>query len=124
MRQINKQAFGGWVNVVNICKDENFSELFNYNDFVVIQIDADISQEKGFDISHIKNGKTIDNRKLCDDIIKRLQLFIPNEVWNKYSNKFLFAIGINSIECWLIALVDSVILIKIQKIVHFVLIQA
>lgn len=105
--ETDKQAgFGGWTNVVNLCKEDNISELFDYNDFVVIQIDADISQEKGFDVAHLKNGKQIENRVLCENIKIKLQSFIPKETWHKYSDRFLFAIGIYSIECWLVALVN------------------
>ena len=100
-------SFGSWTNVINVCKNDNISELFDYNDFVVIQIDADISQEKSFDVPHLKNGKQIDNKTLCENIIQKLQSFIPKPVWSEHAEKFLFAIGILTTECWLIALVDS-----------------
>lgn len=100
-------SFGGWVNVVNECKGSNISDLFNYNDFVVIQIDADISQEKGFDVPHSENGKQIGNEKLCENIIRKLQSFFPLGIWEEYADRLLFAIGIYSMECWLVALVNS-----------------
>ncbi len=106
--ETDRQAgFGGWVNVVQECKSENIKELFNYNDFVVIQIDADISQEKGFDVPHLKKGTQIENIELCKNIINKLQSFISKDVWSKYSDRFLFSIGILSMECWLVAVIDS-----------------
>ena len=106
--ETDKQAgYGGWINVVNYCKSENdLVEMLNYNDFIVIQIDADISEEKRFGVPHSENGKQIESEKLHDDIIKKIQSFIPVEIIKKYPDRFLFAIGIYSIECWLIAIVD------------------
>ncbi len=105
--ETDKQAgFGSWVNVVSVCKNNDISELFNYNDFVVIQIDADISQEKGFDVPHLKKGKQVENKELCNNIVNQLKSFITNEVIDKYSNRVLYAIGILSMECWLVPLVD------------------
>ncbi|MEN8121581.1 MAG: hypothetical protein ABFS35_14610 [Bacteroidota bacterium] len=106
--ETDKQTnFGSWVNVLNVCKSNDVEDLFNYNDFVVIQIDADISQEKGFDVPHLKKGKQIENEELCKNVINKLQSFIPKEVWNKYSDRFLFSIGILSMECWIVPIVDS-----------------
>ena len=105
--ETDKQAgFGGWVNVLNYCKNDNLIELFDYNDFVVIQIDADISEEAGFDVSHSKNGKQIESEILYKNILEKLQSFISEETWEKYADRFLFAIGIYSIECWLVAIVN------------------
>ena len=106
--ETDKQSnFGSWTNVVEQCKDKNLIELFDYNDFVIIQIDADITQEKGFDVSHTEKGKQIDSKLLYENITKRLQSFIDVQTWQKYADRFLFAIGIYSIECWLIALVNQ-----------------
>ena len=106
--ETDKQAsFGGWLNVVNLCKSDNIADSFYNNDFVVIQVDADVSQEKNFDVPHLKNGKQIDNIELCNDIIKKIQSFIPNNIWQEYSDRFIFSIGILTIECWLVAIVDS-----------------
>jgi len=98
---------GSWTNVVRACTTENFEELFNYNDYVVIQIDADISYTKGFDVAHSENGITLSPNILYDNIISKLQSFIPKETLNLYAHRFLFAIGILTIECWLVGLVNS-----------------
>lgn len=105
--ETDKQAgYGGWVNVLNYCKDDNLIELFDYNDFVVIQIDADISEEKGFGVPHSINGKQIESEILLENILEKLQFFISEETLEKYTDRFLFAIGIYSIECWLVAIVN------------------
>lgn len=106
--ETDKQTgFGSWVNVISLCKSDDIAEIFNYNDFLVIQIDGDVSQEKGFDVPHLEGGKQIDSKTLCNNIVKKLQNSIGAEVWYKYSDKIIFSVGILTMECWLVGLVDS-----------------
>ncbi len=106
--ETDKQTdFGSWTNVITELKKNNLPDLFDYNDFVVIQIDSDISQEKGFDVPHLSEGKQISNKQLCENVINKLQSFIPVEILEEYSNKILFAIGVQTMECWLVRIVDS-----------------
>jgi len=106
--ETDKQTgFGGWVNVVNSCKNEDFKEMFKRNEFVVIHIDADISYQKGFDVDDILDGKKKESNVLCNDIIDKLKSFIPAEIFDQYSEKFLFAIGFLTMECWLMTLVST-----------------
>ncbi len=102
-----QKGFGGWVNVLEWCKGEDIEEVVIYNDFVIIQIDADVSQNEGFDIPHLDSGKEKEASVLCNDIINKLQSLISQEIWDKYKNKFLFAIGILEIECWLLPLIET-----------------
>ncbi len=95
------------MNVLEWCKSENLEDILLYNDFVIIQIDADVSQNKGFDVPHLVGGKEKDASVLCNDIIDKLQSLISREIWDKYKNKFLFAIGILEMECWLLPLIDN-----------------
>ena len=78
-------SFGNWYNVICACKEESFTEIFSYNDFIVVQIDADVSQEPHFDVPHIEAGQQIENKRLCENIITKLISLIPDEVWKKYN---------------------------------------
>lgn len=97
-------GFGSWTNVIKACQFEDFEEVFKYNDYVVIQIDADISHEKGFDVPHFRNGIRIEYRVLCENIIRKLISEIPLKVFDKYCDRFIFAIGVLTMECWLLTM--------------------
>ena len=99
-----QEGFGGWVNVLRTCEEEDFSSLFLYLDFVIIQIDSDVSQEKGFDITHFAEGKQLDDKEVCESIVSKLRSLIPPKYYENNQDKFLFAIGIQSSECWLLSL--------------------
>lgn len=102
--ETDKQAdFGNWLNVMNCCEDYiRLKETLLFNDYIVIQIDADVSHNKGFDVPKVAN-----NTIWCDSIIKRLQELIPPGIWETYKERFIFAIGVKIMECWLVALVSS-----------------
>ncbi len=102
-----QKGYGNWLNVLEWCKGEDIEEVVIHNDFVIIQIDADVSQNKGFDVPHLDVGKEKEASVLCDDIIKKLQSLISKDIWDRHREKFLFAIGILEVECWLLPLVDK-----------------
>ncbi|MBN2892062.1 MAG: hypothetical protein JXL97_09360 [Bacteroidales bacterium] len=99
-----QDGFGGWVNVIKWCKSEDLKEVFVFNDFVVIQIDADVCQE--YDVSNMEKGKVLENRELCEKIIEKLKSFILPVILEQYHEKIIFAIGVYSIECWLVPIID------------------
>ena len=106
--ETDKQTgFGSWVNVIKSCEEEDFEEMFLFNDYVVIQIDTDVSEQKGYDVPKVKDGKKLEPNELCEKVIEKLKSLIEEDVLEKHSEKFLFAIGIHSMECWLIATVKS-----------------
>ncbi|MEA3443617.1 MAG: phage tail protein [Bacteroidota bacterium] len=102
-----QEGYGSWVNVLKTCREEDFNTLFKFNDFVVIQIDSDVSQEKGFDVAHFQNGKQLSEEELCLTIIDKLKSLIPSNLFEKHQEKFLFAIGLHSSECWLLTIVEK-----------------
>jgi hypothetical protein len=106
--ETDKQTgFGSWVNVIKSCEVEDFEEMLLFNDYVVIQIDTDVSHQKGFDVPKVIAGVKLEHKELCEKVIEKLKSLISKDVLEKYSEKFLFAIGIHSTECWLIATVKS-----------------
>jgi len=105
--ETDKQTgFGSWTNVINTCQVENFEEILNFNDYIVIQIDADISYTKGFDVSHSENGIQIEQSVLCNKVIDKLISVIPTTIFTKFSERFIFAIGILTMECWLLTTIN------------------
>ena len=102
-------AFGGWVNVFNYCQPEFLEGALKRNNFVVIQVDTDVSEQKGFDVSKLdENGKRISAFDLISRVIERFkQIFLtdfePN-FFDEYKNRILFAITVDSMECWLLPL--------------------
>ena len=46
-----QSEIGGWTKVLEYCGSSKFKEAFQFNKYVIIQVDTDISEEPGFDVS-------------------------------------------------------------------------
>lgn len=102
-------TYGSWTNVFNYCTSDFIDGAFGRNDFLVIQLDTDVSEEKGFDVPKLdKNGQKLTESALIDAVKKRLeQLFSAIKdpaFFDNYKHRILFAITVNALECWLLPL--------------------
>ncbi|KAA6342889.1 hypothetical protein EZS27_009404 [termite gut metagenome] len=96
-------GYGGWLGVLNYCKEENFDNILSVNDYIVIQIDTDTSEQINYDVKKTKENNIPKNEEeLYDDICKRLLKNISVEKRGEYDGKILFAICFNETECWLL----------------------
>jgi len=101
-----KSDFGGWPRVLECCSDDTLKEIFEFNDYAIIQIDTDCSQDSPFNVPHLgDDGQPKSHEQLCEDVIEKLNsLILLPEVQAK-RDRILFAICIHSIECWLLPIV-------------------
>jgi|ERR1035437_8925279 hypothetical protein len=99
-----QESIGGWREILKFCdRTDDIKSALVDCDFLVIQIDTDESQNIHFGVSHTKEGnvkKT--NEELYHDIIDKLKSLINSELLDEYEGKIVFAISINTIECWLL----------------------
>ncbi len=95
-------AEGGWNEVLKYCEREELSQILIENDYVIIQIDTDQSQQMPFNVAHTELGNEKTPDRLLADVIARLERNIPESV---DKGKVIFAICIHTIECWLLPLV-------------------
>lgn len=98
-----QKGTGGWSLVLEACKNNTIKDILDFNNYVIIQIDTDHSQDKPFDVPHVDNkGKIKSNNQLYKDIVEKISsLIIQPEIIAK-KNNILFAICIHSTECWLL----------------------
>jgi len=95
---------GGWNEVLKYCEREELSHILVENDYIVIQIDTDQSQQSPFNVSHSESGREKSHDKLLTDVVARLERNMPENI---DKNRIIFAVCIHSIECWLLPLVYS-----------------
>lgn len=103
-----KQIGGGWRDLSNYLQIKSFRNAVASFDFVIIQVDTDFlrikkdAEEFGFDDNY--NELTTEN--LVINIIAKLISKInakESGFYEKFKNKIIFAISVDSIECWLVA---------------------
>jgi hypothetical protein len=101
-----QETTGGWVEVLKYCeREEKLKNLMLYNDYLVIQIDTDQSQNAPFNINHLKpTGEEKTTNELLHDVLNKLNSLISPDIKATYSDKIFFAISIHTLECWLLPL--------------------
>ena len=85
----------GWVKVLKYCESENFKNAFDFNEFIIIQIDSDAHEEYG--VANYKNTE-----ELLAAIKNRIISSITEPYYETVKDKIIFAICVNMVECWLL----------------------
>jgi hypothetical protein len=93
-------SIGGWGNLINYCKSDAFKSAFETNDYVIIQIDTDVCSEYG--VSTKEDGEDLNCQKLIEKVILAIISWIGQEVYNLVADRIIFAVAVDSIECWLL----------------------
>ena len=97
---------GGWHQVLEYCKSEQFRGSFNSNDYVIIQIDTDISESHpSYQIAHrAPTGRLYSCEELAALVYDKLVELIGQDFYNSHKERIIFAVCIHSIECWILPL--------------------
>lgn len=94
--------FGGWKNVLNYCSSTDMLTTLEGNNYVIIQIDTDICEEYG--VKRRENGEELSADNIVEKTKAVIVASIGEKIFEEFSNKILFAISYDSIECWLLPL--------------------
>lgn len=95
---------GGWTNVFQSLVRKDYEGALQFNDYLVIHIDTDVQEEPGFDVPRLVDGKEITILERVDKVIVRLRKEIDDDFNRANSHRILFAIAVDTIECWLLPL--------------------
>lgn len=99
---------GGWFNVFEYCMSKRLLESFEQNDYIIIQVDTDRSEDKNFDVRKTnEEGIRYTPEELIGKVIEKFQqIFVTafEEKHNLFQNRIIYAICVEEIECWLLPL--------------------
>jgi len=103
------ETYGGWTLVFEYCKSTKFREALTFFDYIIIQIDTDVSEEIHYQISKRDHeGKELKPVDLIEKVKNKFRNeIIGNDLFTKFEKKIIFAISVHSIECWLLPLYYS-----------------
>lgn len=93
---------GGWTLVFDYCRSKKFQESFQSNDYIIIQIDTDVSED--YNIAHQDENGEFTPQQLIQKVIEKFRDAIGEDFYNTNKQKILFAISVHSLECWLLPL--------------------
>lgn len=98
----NKSQYGGWTLVFDYCHSKKFQESFRFLDYIIIQIDTDVSED--YNIAHQDENGEFTPQQLIAKVIEKFRSAIGEDFYNTNQQKILFAISVHSLECWLLPL--------------------
>lgn len=103
-----QSSFGGWMQVLEHCTPNKLNDIFQFNDFIIIQIDTDTSHMPHYDVkkSH-PNGMDKSHHRLHAEIMVRLMRNFNCRERKEILPKIAFAICNNEMECWLLPIFYS-----------------
>ncbi len=96
------ENFSNWELVFEYCRSEKFRQAFQLNDYVIIQVDTDVSEEPNYDVPKFEKGKELDVPELIRRVRAKLVSLITDEIYSKFEDRIIFAISVHSLECWLL----------------------
>lgn len=105
LHQMRLEQYSNWTIVKQNCENrDKLSDFFDFvddNRFLVIHIDSDMRNQVGFDVYNPNNLKTVaDIEVLRNNIIQKITEWLNQE----YIDKIVFAIAIQEIDSWLLAI--------------------
>jgi hypothetical protein len=92
--------FGGWEELMRHLSTKRFRESVINTEYMIIQIDTDISEHPNFNVSQ----RDLSSEELIEKVIVRLieEIDSKKEFYSKYQQKIIFAISVHSLECWIL----------------------
>lgn len=102
---------GGWKMLLHYLQTKQFRDAVRNIDFVIVQIDTDISEREDSRILLKAPHRDTNNEELSpEQLIKNIQarlITIINEkkpdFYEKNAHKIIFAICVHSLECWFVS---------------------
>lgn len=107
IKQGRQAGIGGWNEVLKYCKCDEVQDILAENDYLIIQIDTDQSQQSPFNVDHFFEGIPKTHEQLFYGVREKLLSLIQQPIFEKYADKIIFAICIHSTECWLLPIYYS-----------------
>ncbi|GAB3517437.1 hypothetical protein [Emticicia fontis] len=96
---------GNWHKVIEYIKSIKLTDAFDSVDYIIIQIDTDIFRSESI-IEECRN--ILNNEDTVIEVVAKIKEklidFISQSTYRKYKDRIIFAISVDSIECWLLPL--------------------
>lgn len=105
--QPSPDVFGGWHMVFEYFKQGTYKKDLSVNDYLVVQLDTDVSESQGYEVSKRDGDRELTPDELVARVVKRLREHIEEGILQEHGDKFIFAISVDEIECWLLPLLHQ-----------------
>jgi hypothetical protein len=95
---------GGWSLVFRFFTAGEHRKALQTVDYLVIHIDTDVSEQAGYDVPWREAGRELTVDELAARVAAKIEGLIGPDLLAAHGHRFLFALAVHSIECWLLPL--------------------
>lgn len=96
---------GGWTRVFASLRRGDPQRAFQANhDYLIIHIDTDVQEEPGYDVPRRDGSRVLPLSEIVARVVTRLITEIDPAFYTSYQDRIIFAVAVDSIECWLLPL--------------------
>ncbi len=93
---------GGWSQVFKYCQSSEFKDALIQNDLIIIQIDTDFMSGDSVGKEYKIDLKDLNVKETVKAFREKIVELIGADFYEEYSDRIIFAIAVNEIECWLL----------------------
>ena len=97
-------SFSNWQLVLEYCASPKLQEALPFVDYLIIHIDTDRCDDPVFGVPKVENGKALPAHDIVTRVIANLRERIGGPTWEMCHERILFAVSVETIECWLLPL--------------------
>lgn len=99
-----EKRHGGWTLVIQYLRAKKYRQAFQFNRFIIVQVDTDVAEDPGFDVPKQGPNGPLPPGEFITAVIERLKSEIDQDDLVSYGERFIFAIGVEQLECWVLPL--------------------
>jgi hypothetical protein len=90
--------------VLQYLRTKQYQKALLHHRFLIVQVDTDVAEDVGFDVPRQDRNGPIPIDQFIRNVVERLRSEINEEDRTLYGDRFIFAIGVEQLECWLLPL--------------------
>jgi hypothetical protein len=100
-----QEGRGGWEMVFEHCENgDDLRDDLVFNDYLVIQIDTDVGEERNFGVPLTAGGEDRLEAEIIRDVCQLIIAKLGEDFYEEFQDRIIFAIAVHSLECWLLPL--------------------
>ncbi|HZF55448.1 MAG TPA: hypothetical protein VE093_42655 [Polyangiaceae bacterium] len=96
---------GGWSLVFKYFELGKFKQALQLNRFLIVHIDTDVCEQPGYDVPCRVQGRELSPEELVQRVVAKFRGMIGETIYAEHGHRFIFAVAVHSIECWLLPLI-------------------
>ena len=88
--------------MLGFLRERKFRAALRTNRYLIVQVDTDVAEDSGFDVPKQDKDGPLSPEELIVEVVARLRQEIGEPDWSASGDRFIFAVGVEQMECWVL----------------------